>query len=176
MKQFRMMQDVDISSISLRKRQSAISIARKYGERFKKKFKSAIPAIEEMELCLSVESNNSAVYQGMMILEKELKSLAKELSVPYGVDQWSVVIHNIESEIGKQEKKLPKGADKSETLTFYSQAALEFRYFKDAWRNHVAHARGNYDGLQALSIISHVHDFMIQLSTRLGELEEEAAS
>jgi hypothetical protein len=139
----------------------------------KDKFRSAIPVIDEAELCLVVEANNSAVYQAMMVLEKELRSLAKELNVSYGVDQWSVVIQNIESEITKQDKILPKGQEKTETLKFFSQAAVEFRHFKDAWRNHVAYARGDYDNHQALSIISHVHDFMTQLSARLSEIEEE---
>jgi hypothetical protein len=60
------------------------------------------------------------------------------------------------------------------SLKFYSQAGIEFRYFKDAWRNRVAHARADYDKYQALGIISHVHDFMTQLSTRLSEIEEDA--
>jgi hypothetical protein len=125
---------------------------------------------------LAVEANISAVYQGMMVLEKGLESLANALNVPYGTDHWAMVIQNIESEISKQEKKLPKGTEKSDTLKFYSQAAIEFRYFKDAWRNHVAHARADYDGHQALSIISHVRDFMTQLSTQLAEKEPEAES
>jgi hypothetical protein len=53
----------------------------------KDSFKSAAPAIDEAELCLAVEPNNSTVYQSMMILEKGLKRLAKELNVPYGIDQ-----------------------------------------------------------------------------------------
>lgn len=142
----------------------------------KEKFKSAVPAIDEAELCLVVGANNSAVYQGMMVLEKGLRSLAKELDVLYGVDQWAVVIQNIESAVTKLERTLPKSGEKTETLKFYSQAAIEFRYFKDAWRNHVAHARGDYDEHQALSIISHVHDFMTQLSPRLGEIDENAGS
>jgi hypothetical protein len=140
----------------------------------REKFESAAPTIDEAELCLVIEANVSAVYQGMMILEKGLKSLARDLHVPYGADHWAVVIQNIESEIAKQERRLPKGKEKTETLKFYSQAAIEFRYFKDAWRNHVAHARADYDEHQAISIISHVHDFMAQLSTRLGDIEEEA--
>ena len=87
-----------------------------------------------------------------------------------------MVIQNIESEVGKLEKKIPRGEQKPEILTAYSHAALEFRYFKDAWRNHVAHARGHYDEHQALSIVSHVREFMTQLSTRLSEAEEDAES
>lgn len=138
----------------------------------RKNFKSAIPAIDEAELCLAVGAANSGVYQAMMILERGLCRLATELNVAYGVDQWHVVIQNIEAAVKKLEE-LPRGGEKTETLTFYSRSALEFRYFKDAWRNHVAHARADYDEDQARSIVSHVHDFMTQLSSRLSEADEK---
>jgi hypothetical protein len=147
-----------------------------YWKDVKKQFRSTKDAIEEAEASLLVDANSSAVYQAMMILEKGLKSLANELGVEYGLDHWAVIIQNIESEISKQEKKLAKGDKKLEILTFYGNAGLEFRYFKVAWRNHVAHARGNHDAHQALSIISHVHDFMAHLSTKLGEVDEEEKS
>jgi len=42
----------------------------------------------------------------------------------------------------------------------YAQAATQFFYFKNAWRNHVAHARDIYDNEQAELIFNHVGDFM----------------
>jgi hypothetical protein len=51
------------------------------------------------------------------------------------------VIDRIEAKIREREKALKRGQEKDATLKFYSQAAVQFRYFKDAWRNHVAHLR-----------------------------------
>jgi hypothetical protein len=55
---------------------------------------------------------------------------------------------------------------KSEELAFLSGAAAQFRYFKEAWRNHVAHSRATYDDIEALRIMSHVHQFMDELAVR----------
>lgn len=37
---------------------------------------------------------------------------------------------------------------------------MQFRYFKDAWRNHVCHLREKYNHDQALTILMQVKDFM----------------
>jgi hypothetical protein len=43
-------------------------------------------------------------------------------------------------------------------------AAAEFRYFKDAWRNHVMHDRNDsYDEPEALRVLEHVTRFMTLL-------------
>ena len=43
---------------------------------------------------------------------------------------------------------------------------MQFRYFKDAWRNHVCHQREHYDVNQAYSVLIHVADFMEAVSKR----------
>jgi hypothetical protein len=40
---------------------------------------------------------------------------------------------------------------------------MQFRYFKDAWRNHVDHGREHYDEHQADTILTHTIDFMVFL-------------
>ena len=59
---------------------------------------------------------------------------------------------------------MKKGWEKDETLSFYSRVALQFRYFKDAWRNHVDHNREVYDADQAHSILIHARDFIKELA------------
>ena len=49
----------------------------------------------------------------------------------------------------------------------YSEAAEQFTFVKDAWRNHVAHSRETYDLEQALSIMRHTGEFMNDL-VKLG--------
>ena len=67
-------------------------------------------------------------------------------------------------------EKEPKSTEKSAKLKFYSSAAIQFRYFKDAWRNHVSHGRDTYDEREAYSIWNHVKEFMQTLANELKEL------
>jgi hypothetical protein len=81
-------------------------------------------------------------------------------------EQWKNVIDRIEKAI-RQLEALPKGASKTEKVQFCSEAASQFRYFKDAWRNHVAHARKSYDSREANSIWNHTGEFMEALAENL---------
>jgi hypothetical protein len=108
----------------------------------------------------------------MGIAQTGLHTLAKELGVTfnYSIDlaEWNSVIAKIEEKI----KPMREGArtdEKDDKLSFYSECAAQFRYFKDAWRNHVCHLREVYDRDQAHSILLHVRDFMEKLSTRVKE-------
>jgi hypothetical protein len=78
------------------------------------------------------------------------------------------IIDDIEDEIEDRQKKL-KAKKPSDFLTFLSEAAKEFRYFKDAWRNHSAHGRAAYDENDARKVLIHVRDFMEHISTRLKD-------
>ena len=66
-------------------------------------------------------------------------------------------------------KGLPRGTYKDEELKFYSQAAVQFRYFKDAWRVRVAHARETYEESPAIQVFTHTLEFFDTLATRLKE-------
>ena len=104
----------------------------------------------------------------MRVLEKGLHAFADHLGVPFTIpvelQNWQNIIEPIEKEISQREKTLPRGTAKSEELKFLSGAAAQFRYFKEAWRNHVAHSRVTYDDIEALRIMSHVHQFMDELA------------
>ena len=52
------------------------------------------------------------------------------------------------------------GTDWREKQQMLAEIAKEFRYFKDAWRNHAMHHREYYDEPQALSVLNHVREFM----------------
>jgi len=67
---------------------------------------------------------------------------------PLEAQQWQTIIDKLDAEIGQQTKmavQQPKGSAKDEELKFYANASLQFRYFKDAWRNDTAHFRGSYN-------------------------------
>jgi hypothetical protein len=117
--------------------------------------------------CYALEQNDACVFHCMCTLEIALRVLAKELGVTFSgtldLQNWQNIIQNIEGEIKKLEQ-LPKSPYKSERLKFLSGAAMQFRWFKDAWRNNVMHGRDIYDAGKAFSIFDHVREFMQALA------------
>jgi hypothetical protein len=128
----------------------------------------------EAATCYAVGRNTASVFHSMRVLEHGLRALGVDLNVqfphPIELQQWQNIIEKIEADIRALEQQLPKGMLKSERLQFYGQAASQFWYFKEAWRNHVAHSRESYDEGAAFKIITHVQDFMEYLA--IGGLHE----
>jgi hypothetical protein len=132
-------------------------------------FPSASPDCGSVLVCYACDESTASVFHSMRVLECGLKVLSDALGLPFGSDVWHVAIDRIEAEIREYERVWPKGQNKSDFLRFYSEAAKEFRYFKDGWRNYVSHRLSVYDAPQALSTMTHVRDFMLMLSSRLSE-------
>jgi hypothetical protein len=122
--------------------------------------------------CHALGRYTASVYHSMAIAQAGLHLLAKELGVsfsyPMVLAEWSAVIDGIESKI-EPLRHLKRSEEKDKLLAFYSECAVQFRHFKDAWRNHVGHAREVYDRGQSHSILLHVRDFMEKLSPRIRE-------
>lgn len=91
------------------------------------------------------------------------------LRYPVELAEWGEVLSAIERQI-EPLRNQARSAERDERVKFLSECAVQFRYFKDAWRNHVAHMRESYDRDQAHSILLHVRDFMEKLSTRVVEV------
>lgn len=142
-------------------------------------FPSAADDIKEACRCFALERYTACVFHAMGILQVGLYALADEFQVRFSfkieLAEWENVIAKIASEI-KKKGDLPKSDQKDADLKFYSELAVQFRYFKDAWRNHVAHLREEYDCDQAHSILIHVRDFMEQAAVRLKEMPKPEAS
>jgi hypothetical protein len=119
------------------------------------KYPSASHDFASTLMCYACDQNTASVFHSMRVLECGLKVLSESLNLPFGTDVWHVAIDQIESEIRELERHWPKGPTKSEFLRFYSEAAKEFRYFKDGWRNYVSHRLSTYDAPQALSTMVH---------------------
>jgi hypothetical protein len=119
--------------------------------------------IREAGSCLAFGRYTATVFHLMRVLEKGLKALANELAVPFTIPfdylNWQNIIEQIEATI-KNLGNLKPGKYKTDTLQSYAEVAKQFRYFKDAWRNSVAHSRETYDIDQARSIFRHVQEFM----------------
>ena len=85
---------------------------------------------------------------------------------------WENIINDIEAAIRKINGP-SSGSDWKSKQQFYSDAAKDFRYFKDAWRNHAMHSREYYGAPEALTIINHVKEFMKHLAEKgLCETEQ----
>jgi len=118
--------------------------------------------ISEAGSCLALDRPTAAVFHLMCALETPLESLAHQLGVPLTQKPWGTILADIEDKVAS----LPaKGADKD----FYSRVVLEFRFFKDAWRNPVAHAKAHYCEREAMLIFDHVRAFMVQLATKIRQ-------
>lgn len=118
----------------------------------------------------------ASVFQFMRVLEFGLRAMARDVGVSFDVQNWQNVINEIESKIREEGKALPRGVSKSERLRFLSEAAKEFVYFKDGWRNHVSHTRAPYDDHQARSVMEHVRQFMTILASGLAPLSVSQSS
>jgi len=140
-----------------------------FGTDVKDKFPKATEEIKAAGNCYATGNFTACVFHLMRVLEIALHALAVDLGVTFPatieLENWQNIIEKIESEIRAKEK-LPKGTTKSEELQYYSEAAKEFRYFKDAWRNHVSHSRVDYEIHDATKILEHVREFMKHLASR----------
>jgi hypothetical protein len=117
--------------------------------------------------------HTGCVFHSMRAAEIGVRVLGKELGVefpdkPIELAEWQNILDKCDSIIGKM-KEMPRGTEKDENLNFYSQAAVQFRYFKDAWRVRVAHARETYEERDAIKVFTHTHEFFETLATRLKE-------
>jgi hypothetical protein len=143
-----------------------------FGESVATSFPSSSFDIEEAGNCYATNRNTACVFHSMRVLEKGLLALAADLKVTFPVsitlENWQNIIEKIESEI-KAVNQQAKSVQKTIDLQFYSEAAKEFRYFKDAWRNHVSHSREKYGDAEAYRVLTHVRDFMEHLATKLKE-------
>jgi len=137
------------------------------------KFPSAVYDMREANSCYAVGRYTASVFHSMRVLEYGLRALAKDVGEDASRENWQTVVERIEKKIRITRESMKKGDDKEMRVTFLSEAAKEFFYLKDGWRNHVSHAKAKYDGPQALSAINDVHAFMTHLSTVLRELPDD---
>jgi hypothetical protein len=138
-----------------------------FGDAVAKNFSSAMKDARDAGICYAAYRNTACVFHCMRVVERGLRALANELQikfpVPFEYQEWHSMIDAIESAIRKLEQQ-PRSAAKAETLKFYAKASFQFFYFKNAWRNHVAHAREDYSDEEATMVLEHTGDFMRYLA------------
>jgi hypothetical protein len=137
-----------------------------FGDEVDTEFPEAASDIAAAGRCIAVEEWTAAVFHLMRVLEHGLRALAADVGLAESqveLQNWQNVIDRIERAIRERERE-PRSIEKSESLRAYSAAASQLRYFKDAWRNHVSHARAYYDEREAMNVWSHAQPFMQDLA------------
>lgn len=139
----------------------------------KQAFPSILDDVRDASSCYALGLYTASVYHLMRAIEIGLRKLADKLNVtfpkhPIDLAEMQTIIEQMESKI-RDLQNLPRSTQKTEELTFYSSAAMQFLYFKDAHRVHVAHARRSYDENEALSIMNHIREFYNVISGKLSE-------
>lgn len=125
-------------------------------------FPEARPDIAAASRCFALDEWTACVFHAMRVLEHGLRAIAVEVGLPSEAmahENWKNVIDQVERKIRDMEG-LPKSPEKAERLRVLSGLATEFRYFKDAWRNHVSHSRAVYAEIDATTVYGHVRYFM----------------
>ena len=143
-----------------------------FGAKVASAFPSANRELQEAAKCIALDKGTASVFHSMRAVESGIGSLAHEVGKIFDVQQWNVILNEIESEIGKMRRNGIPGLskqEKDERLEFLSRAAAQIGYFKDGWRNYVSHNKRPYDVKEATGIYEHVGAFMSVLSERLFE-------
>jgi len=138
-----------------------------FGDKVTEAFPSAKNDIRDASRCLALDCWTATVMHSMRILEVGLKTMATQLGIPFNRDNWGDIIKKIETTIEENRKKGNK--DWKTQDVFYSKAALQFRFFKVAWRDHTMHGNNTYDETDAETVYQHTKEFMSDLATRLKE-------
>jgi hypothetical protein len=124
-------------------------------------FPSAADDVEHAGTCLALGQDNASVFHSMRVLERGLKAIAGKLGVDFDRKNWANVIDQVEAAVTT--KGTAAGIDPNERK-LYAEAAVHFRFVKDAWRNDVMHLGDPYDAGRALSILTHVREFVQALA------------
>ena len=151
------------------------------------KFSNASRDIAAAGRCLALDEWTACVSHLMRALETPLQVFAKRVGVefqgPTDLENWKNIVDQMESKITAEVKRLegtPKSHARNEELQFLGDIALDFRHFKNAWRNDVAHGREWYDEREADRVYNAVSHFMKRMAenrlTRFFDLRGFAAA
>lgn len=147
-----------------------------FGSEVAAKFPNANKEIMEAGNCYATGSYTASVFHLMRAVEHGVRALIVTFKIKFkrrpknGVElkQWGeilVAIHDKITEIEKRKKTRPR----DEQLEFLRDAAAQFKYFKDKWRNYVMHTRASYEVSDARKTLHYVEEFMKHLATRIAE-------
>lgn len=109
----------------------------------------------------------------MRVAEAGLRALARRMKVKLPKRgrlewaEWQTVLREMQKIADNIAGTRKAGPAKDELLEFYRGSLGHFYGFKDEYRNHVMHARGQYDEHRAASVLLQVREFMLGLAKRI---------
>jgi hypothetical protein len=145
-----------------------------FGETVAQAFPSSAYDIAEAGNCLAVECNTAAVFHLMRVAEYGLRALAfdRRIKIPKGrpieLAAWDDILKELEKaedEIKNYRRTLAREAQ----FEFHHGAMMQFKRFKNVFRNRIMHTRESFDRHQALSVLEQVREFMTILSRHIAE-------
>jgi hypothetical protein len=145
-----------------------------FGERVYDSFPSARLDIRAAGNCLAAECPTAGVFHLMRAAEHGLRSLARdrrsELPRRTALDlaTWEEIIRQLEA-AESAIQNYPKTLAREAQFDFYHGAMMEFKRFKNKFRNSIMHTRDTYDRDEAHRAFVHVRDFMKTLASRISE-------
>lgn len=145
-----------------------------FGERVRDAFPDAIYDMMEAGNCLAIRCDTAAVFHLMRVAEFGLRALARDRRIqlpkklPLDLGTWEDILKRLE---GAEDaiRNYPKTLAREAQYDFYHGAMMEFKRFKNKFRNVVMHNRYMYDHDEAKSAFNHVKDFMRILAAAISE-------
>lgn len=135
-----------------------------FGDAVENAFPTASPDIADAGRCRAAGLWTASAMHLMRALEPALNALAASLDVT--PDQnWNSALNQIETKL----REIRKSTDGAEMEQWASEAVLQLRSVKNAWRNHAMHAQVRYGEEDAVRIFDSVKYLMQTLAARLAE-------
>ena len=149
-----------------------------FGTDVGKAFPKARYDIQEAGKCFAVGANTAAVFHLMRVAEFGLRALAYDRRVKLpkkatlDLATWEDIIRQLETaEVAIH--GFPKTLAREAQYEFYHGAMMEYRSFKNVWRNRFTQTRGDFAGEnggdRARKAMAHVGEFMKILASTITE-------
>jgi hypothetical protein len=145
------------------------------GEKVISAFPNASNELREAGTAIATGQYTASVFHSMRAAEIGLRAMnsAFPLTIkgnkPLELADWREILDAL-SNVARDIENRPNGdATKEPDQNFLSEAAAQFRFFKNGWRVRVAHARATYKENQAVDALEHVRSFFEILANRLHE-------
>ncbi len=135
-----------------------------FGDQVEEAFPTASAEIADAGRCRAAGLWTACVTHLMRALEPGLGSLAAWAGVTPEAN-WNATLNQIEARL----REIRKGVDGDEAERWASEAALQLRAVKNAWRNHAMHGRTRYGEDDAVRVFNSTKYLMQTLAERLTE-------
>lgn len=142
-----------------------------FSQQFISSFPKASRELIRSGNCYAVGEYTACVFHSMRGTEIGVWALSTSLNVtskyPLELTEWGRIIEDIDNKIQEKQPFAKRSLANSQEFQFLSEASLQFTYFKNAYRNPVAHARETYEEDKAESIMRQTIEFLQIISVKL---------